>query len=178
MPAATATALSVGAAAAQGGNALARRHALEARHHRDFAALRWPLSSRWPARLRCGPSHARRRCSIGTCQPSQERAFTPMALRVMARRPLVTCSPAATTTSYSRWSGMGWQTSPLDALHRRLGRVIGPGHQLVGFPRHGGDHHRDLVAALHLALDQPGDMADARQCRPPKCRRISSRSSP
>ncbi len=38
---------------------------------------------------------------IGTCQPAKERAFSPMLRRVMARRPAVTCSPEATTTSYS-----------------------------------------------------------------------------
>src|SRR5579863_3254600 len=49
---------------------------------------------------------------IGTCQPSQERALMPMAFNVMARSPLVICSPAATTTSYSRWSGTGCRISP------------------------------------------------------------------
>ena len=49
---------------------------------------------------------------IGICQPSQERAFTPMAFSVMASRPAVTCSPAATTTSYSRWSGMAATLAP------------------------------------------------------------------
>jgi hypothetical protein len=49
---------------------------------------------------------------IGTCQPSQERAFTPMAFRVMASSPLVICSPAATTTSYSRWSGSPARFAP------------------------------------------------------------------
>ena len=46
---------------------------------------------------------------------------------------------------------------------RRLqpGGVGGPGHQLVGFPGHGRDHHGDLVAALDLPLHQAGDMADA-----------------
>ena len=38
---------------------------------------------------------------MGTCQPIQERAGSPMLRRVMARRPAVTCSPDATTTSYS-----------------------------------------------------------------------------
>src|ERR1700761_7758345 len=43
--------------------------------------------------------------SIGTCQPIHERALTPIAFKVTARSPAVTCSPAATTTSYSLWSG-------------------------------------------------------------------------
>ena len=41
---------------------------------------------------------------IGTCQPSQERASTPSACKASASSPAVTCSPAATTTSYSRAS--------------------------------------------------------------------------
>src|SRR5262249_55295723 len=44
---------------------------------------------------------------------------------------------------------------------RRNCRLTRPGHQLVGFACHGGNHHRDLVAALDLALHQTGDMADA-----------------
>jgi hypothetical protein len=39
--------------------------------------------------------------STGTCQPIHERAFRPMLRKVMARRPAVTCSPEATTASYS-----------------------------------------------------------------------------
>ena len=41
---------------------------------------------------------------IGNCQPSQLRASTPMAFSVIASSPLVICSPAATTTSYSAGS--------------------------------------------------------------------------
>src|SRR5579883_3677900 len=41
---------------------------------------------------------------IGICQPSQERALTPRSCKARARRPAVTCSPDATTTSYSRAS--------------------------------------------------------------------------
>src|SRR5437762_2038178 len=41
---------------------------------------------------------------IGTCQPCQERAVTPSACNAMASRPEVTCSPDATTASYSRAS--------------------------------------------------------------------------
>ena len=33
----------------------------------------------------------------GICQPSQERAVTPMALSATASKPAVICSPAATT---------------------------------------------------------------------------------
>ena len=44
---------------------------------------------------------------MGICQPCQERALTPMFCKVMARSPAVTCSPDATTASYSRASCMG-----------------------------------------------------------------------
>ena len=44
---------------------------------------------------------------IGNCQPSQLRAFTPSDCSVMASRPEVICSPAATTTSYSAGSASG-----------------------------------------------------------------------
>ena len=40
----------------------------------------------------------------GTCQPAQERAGTPISCKVIAISPLVTCSPDATTLSYSRAS--------------------------------------------------------------------------
>jgi len=39
--------------------------------------------------------------TIGTCQPIHERAARPMLRKVSANRPAVTCSPDATTTSYS-----------------------------------------------------------------------------
>ena len=42
--------------------------------------------------------------SIGSCQPSHERAGTPTACSAIASSPLVICSPAETTTSYSRAS--------------------------------------------------------------------------
>ena len=41
---------------------------------------------------------------IGICQPCHERALQPSACRVSASSPLVTCSPLATTTSYSAGS--------------------------------------------------------------------------
>ena len=42
----------------------------------------------------------------GSCQPSQERALISMSCSVIASRPAVTCSPVATTASYSRASKM------------------------------------------------------------------------
>src|SRR3954469_12469251 len=44
---------------------------------------------------------------IGICQPCQERAWIPMLWSTMASRPDVTCSPEATTASYSRASCIG-----------------------------------------------------------------------
>ncbi len=71
----------------------------------------WPAcirsSSRPPSiasirALACAPSVA-----IGICQPCQERESTPMVCSAIASRPLVTCSPVATTASYSRASCSG-----------------------------------------------------------------------
>ena len=44
---------------------------------------------------------------IGICHDIQERAFTPSCCSAIASRPIVTCSPVATTTSYSRASCSG-----------------------------------------------------------------------
>ena len=41
---------------------------------------------------------------IGTCQPCQDRAGTPISCRRSAIRPAVTFSPEDTTASYSRAS--------------------------------------------------------------------------
>ena len=60
----------------------------------------------------------------------------------------MTCSPDATTASYSRAS---WSTRG----------VAAPFDQPVGGARHGRDHHRDLVAGIDLALDVARHVADA-----------------
>jgi hypothetical protein len=80
---------------------------------------------------------------IGICQPIQLRAFRPMLRRVRASRPEVTCSPEATTTSYSS-SDSG---SPAPAA----ARPVGPGDQLIGLARHGRDDDGDLFAGLASA---------------------------
>ena len=43
-------------------------------------------------------------------------------------------------------------------VHRR--QRLAPADQLVGDARHGGDHHRDLVARAHFPCDAGGDSAD------------------
>ena len=50
----------------------------------------------------------------GICQPIHERALTPIADSATAVSPAVICSPAATTTSYSRasWSGDNSRVQP------------------------------------------------------------------
>ena len=58
-----------------------------------------PPSIDWIRALACASS-----VRSGNCQPCQERASTPILRRAMASRPLVTCSPVATTVSYSRGS--------------------------------------------------------------------------
>jgi hypothetical protein len=57
---------------------------------------------------------------IGTCQPCQLRAGTPISCRVSAISPAVTFSPAATTASYSRASNSGDTscTQPTSSLVR------------------------------------------------------------
>ena len=80
---------------------------------------------------------------IGICQPSQERALRPMLRRAMASRPAVTCSPEATTTSYSSSDdGRPCAAAP---------GAVGPGHQLIGLAGHGRDHHGDAWPAATSA---------------------------
>ena len=85
---------------------------------------------------------------IGICQPCQERAVTPISCSTIASSPAVTCSPEATTASYSRASCSG------DGF-------AAPGDQLVGLAGHGRDHDGDLVAGVDLALHVARDVADA-----------------
>ena len=72
----------------------------------------------------------------------------PIDCSTMASRPAVTCSPVATTASYSRASCRG------DGLAH-------PGDQLVGGAGHGRDDDGHLVAGVDLALDVARDIADA-----------------
>ena len=82
------------------------------------------------------------------CQPSQERAGTPNSCSAIASRPAVTCSPLATTTSYSsRGSCSGLICSVI--------------HQLIGNARHRRDDHRYLVAFLQRSLYTTRDGLDA-----------------
>ena len=60
----------------------------------------------------------------------------------------MTCSPEATTASYSRASCSG-------------AACAAPGDQLVGRAGHGRDHDGDLVAGVDLALDVARHVADA-----------------
>ncbi|MNS78010.1 hypothetical protein D3C72_1116080 [compost metagenome] len=64
--------------------------------------MRWTISEPSISRMRAAPCALSVR--IGICQPCQERALMPMDCSVIARRPDVTCSPDATTASYSRAS--------------------------------------------------------------------------
>ena len=68
-----------------------------------------PVSSR-SIRAWAGMSSMRARAwavshTMGICQPSHDRAFSPMLRSTIASRPAVTCSPEATTTSYSSSEG-------------------------------------------------------------------------
>ena len=73
----------------------------------------------------------------------------PMACSAIASRPAVTCSPDATTASYSRASCM------------RRGLAGTSSTSSVGRARHRRDHDRDLMAGIDLALDVARDVADA-----------------
>ena len=55
------------------------------------------------------------------CQPMKLRAFTPMFCSVIASSPAVTCSPLATTTSYSLGS---WSAAA--SLHNWISRSVSP----------------------------------------------------
>ena len=72
----------------------------------------------------------------------------PMPSSAMASRPAVTCSPD------------GDHGVVFARVVQRRG-LAAPGHQLVGLAGHGGDHDRDLVAGIDLALDVARDVADA-----------------
>ena len=109
----------VRAAAAERRDAAGRRlDALEAGDHGDLAARRSRRRD-WLAaisEMRAAPCASS--VWIGTCQPCQERAWMPMPVSTMASRPEVTCSPEATTASYSRgsWSGAASLTQPTSSL--------------------------------------------------------------
>ena len=77
----------------------------------------------------------------------------PIDCSTSASRPAVTCSPEATTASYSRASWMRWSLG--------LRRFPDPGDELVGLAGHRRDDDGDLVAGIDLALDVAGDIADA-----------------
>ena len=95
----------VRAAAAERGDAAGRRvDALEAGDHGDLPCARSPRSSSAPSMFAMRAEPWASSVSIGICQPCQERAAMPMSCSTMASRPDVTCSPEATTASYSRAS--------------------------------------------------------------------------
>ena len=58
---------------------------------------------------------------IGNCQPCHDRALMPMACRAIASSPEVTCSPDATTVSYSRAS-----CSTAASRHHSTSRLVVP----------------------------------------------------
>src|SRR6185312_6894074 len=84
------------------------------------AASRFPGGMSSMRALPCASS-----VMIGTCQPRNERARRPMLRRVMARRPAVTCSPEATTASYSSSEGlMPWAAWPAPSVQATSSLVL------------------------------------------------------
>src|SRR3546814_18270711 len=69
----------------------------------------------------------------GICQPSQERALTPMSCSAIASRQTVTCSPEATTTSYSRAS-YSRETSPQHLTSWLVVPDIAEPHTAISLP--------------------------------------------
>ena len=119
------------------------------------------MTATWPSPkrlIRNAPSISMMRAApcalsvlIGICQPCQERALMPIDCSAIASSPDVTCSPEATTASYSRAS-CSW---------RAIARRPDPADQFVGLAGHGRDDDRDLVAGVDLAFDVARDVADA-----------------
>ena len=68
----------------------------------------WPIAMRATSPAPSIPSIRARPWApsvrTATCQPVQDRASTPIVCNAMATSPAVTCSPVATTASYSRAS--------------------------------------------------------------------------
>ncbi len=84
---------------------------------------------------------------IGSCQPCQERAFTPMPSQHDGEQ------------AGGHLLARGDDGVVFARVVQRRG-VLGPGDQLVGLARHGRDHDGDLVAGIDLALDVARDVAD------------------
>ena len=114
---------------------------------------------------RCAPSHARRRSRSGSASPARSAPECRCSCSTMASSPEVTCSPEATTASYSRAS---WSAEA--SLHQA--------DELVGLARHGRDDDRHLVAGVDLALDVARRHCGCARHWRRTCRRISSRDGP
>ena len=138
----------VRAAAAQRGDAVVGADALEAGHHGDLARCHAADQLRRPRCRRCAPCRGRCRCGSGSASPARSAPRRRVSCSAIASRPVVTCSPVATTVSYSRASCSGdrpWQYA--------TSWLVTPGH--------GGDHDGDLVPRVDLALHAGRDVADA-----------------
>ena len=103
---------------------------------------------------------------IGICQPSQRRARRPMLRRVMASSPAETCSPEATTTSYSSSdSGMPGAAAPAPSVQATSSLVR---------PAMAETTTATCCARRGLGRHQPAPRGGCAPGRPPRCRRISS----
>jgi hypothetical protein len=150
----------VRAAAAEGRDAVVGRDALEAGDHRHLP-LRQPLVHQGridPASMRAEPCMAEVAPeSASRARIARSRRWPISATAEQPGRDLLACRHHDVV--FAR------------VMQRR--QLAGPADKLVGLARHGRDHHRDLVAALDLALDQGPPRGGCDRDRRPTCRRIS-----
>ncbi len=146
----------VRAAAPQRRDAAVRPHALEARDDRvqPLGELSRRGSSVSISRMRAAPCAPEVR--IGTCQPCQDRAGTPICCSASAIRPgghLLAAGDDGVV--FARI------VEPAPVRARRRGRLAHPADELVRPAGHGRDDDGDVIAALDLAPDLGGRVADS-----------------
>ena len=150
----------VRAAPAERGDAFAGRDPLKTRHHRDLAAGH--AGRHVFGGYRLDPGGAMHGGGLDRNLPAQPGtsldAHGIQGDRQKAGRHLL-----AGRHHHVIFARIGNRLAGIVATRLRVGGLIGPGHQLVGLPSHGRDHHRHFIPALDFALDERGDMANTPQ---------------
>ena len=85
----------------------------------------------------------------------------PSDCNTMASSPEVTCSPEATTASYSRASYAARRFVAVLLAGLEPPGLLDPGHKLVGLSGHGRNHHGASMTGVDLTLHVGRDVADA-----------------